>query len=46
MMSVVFGVGSGYTTTGEMIKWGFIVLVPAILIALFIGFPLASALLA
>lgn len=45
MIAVVFGVSSGWTTTGQMIKYGCAVGVIAFLAGILVGYPIASAIM-
>jgi sodium-dependent dicarboxylate transporter 2/3/5 len=42
MTTVVLGTGSGWTTTAYMAKYGFLIVILSILIAVGIGYPIAS----
>ncbi len=42
MTTVVLGTGSGWTTNGQMAKYGFLVLIPGILAVTFIAYPLTA----
>lgn len=45
MTTVVLGTGSGWTTNGDMAKYGFLTLIAACLFAIFISYPIASFLM-
>ena len=45
MTTVVLGTGSGWTTTGEMAKYGFLSLIFCCLFGIFLGYPVAAALM-
>lgn len=45
MATVVFAIGSGWTTTGDMAKYGFTLILIATIIAALIGYPIANALM-
>ena len=45
MATVVFAIGSGWTTTGSVAKYGFTVMTIAAFTAAFIGYPIAAALM-
>lgn len=45
MTTVTLGVGSGWVSVGQMAKYGFLILVPSILIVGFIAYPIAAQLL-
>lgn len=45
MTTVVLGTGSGWTTNAQMARFGFLVLVPCILLVALVAYPIASLLL-
>ncbi len=45
MTTVVLGTGSGWTTNAQMAKYGFLILIPCILIVALITYPIAAQLL-
>lgn len=45
MTTVTLGVGSGWVSAGQMAKYGFLILIPDILIVTFIAYPIAAQLL-
>lgn len=45
MGTVVFAIGSGWTTTGSVAKYGFMVMAISVFAAAFIGYPIAAALM-
>ncbi len=42
MATIVFAIGSGWTTTGQMAKYGFILMIMGVLAATFMGYPIAA----
>lgn len=45
MATVVFAIGSGWTTTGSVARYGFTVMIISALTAVFVGYPIAAALM-
>lgn len=45
MTTVVLGTGSGWTTTGEMAKYGFLTLTASCILLIFLSYPIAVALM-
>ena len=45
MATIVFAIGSGWTTTTQMAKYGFALMICGVLSACFIGYPIASMLM-
>lgn len=45
MATVVFAIGSGWTTTGSVAKYGFTLMFISALVAAFVGYPIAAALM-
>lgn len=42
MTTVVLGTGSGWTTNAQMARYGFLVLIPCVLLVALVGYPIAS----
>ncbi len=42
MATIVFAIGSGWTTTGQMAKYGFMLMIAGVVIATFMGYPIAA----
>ena len=45
MTTVTLGVGSGWVTAGQMAKYGFLILIPSVVIVALIGYPILTQLL-
>lgn len=45
MATVVFAIGSGWTTTGSVAKYGFTTMVVSAITAAFVGYPIAAAIM-
>lgn len=45
MATVVFAIGSGWTTTGSMARYGFTLMIISAMIAALLGYPIAAALM-